>query len=56
MNDTQVDNAKDLDILMVMYNFKKCSDNYSKTLTSLYQFCRNKPHATITDFELFKFK
>ena len=56
INDTQADNAKNLDIVIVTYDLKEYSDNCSKTLRSLYQFCRNKPHATITDFELFKFK
>ena len=31
INNTQVDNAKDLDIVMPMYNLIEYSDNYSKT-------------------------
>ena len=31
INNTQVDNAKDLDIVMPMYNLTEYSDNYSKT-------------------------
>ena len=31
INNTQVDNTKDLDVVMSMYNLIKCSDNYSKT-------------------------
>ena len=31
MNGTQVDKAKDIDIVMPMYNLIKFSDNYSKT-------------------------
>ena len=31
INNTQVDNAKDLDIIMSMYNLTEYSDNYSKT-------------------------
>ena len=31
INNTQVDNAKDIDILMLMYNLIECSNNYSKT-------------------------
>ena len=31
INNTQVDNAKDLDIVMPMYNLIECSDNYAKT-------------------------
>ena len=35
INNTQVDNAKDLDIVMPMYNLIEYSDNYSKTSVSL---------------------
>ena len=31
INNTQVDNAKDIDIVMPMYNLIKCSNNYAKT-------------------------
>ena len=31
INNTQVDNAKDLDVVMPMYNLIEHSDNYSKT-------------------------
>ena len=31
INNTQIDNAKDLDAVMPMYNLTKYSDNYSKT-------------------------
>ena len=36
INNTQVDNAKDIDIVMPMYNLKKYSDNYSKRSGSLW--------------------
>ena len=42
-NNTQVDNAKDLDVVMPMYNLIKYSDNYFETSGSLYQFGRDKP-------------
>ena len=35
INNTQVDNAKDIDIVMPMYNVKEYSDNYSKTFRRL---------------------
>ena len=35
INNTQVDNAKDIDIVMPMYNLLEYSDNYSKTSGSL---------------------
>ena len=31
INNTQVDNAKDIDIVMPMYNLIECSNNYAKT-------------------------
>ena len=35
INDTQIDNVKDIDIVMPMYNLTEYSDNYSKTSGSL---------------------
>ena len=41
INNTQVDNAKDIDIVMPMYNLIEYSDNYSKTSASLWQYCKD---------------
>ena len=35
INNRQIDNAKDIDIVMPMYNLVKYSDNYAKTIGSL---------------------
>ena len=35
INNTQIDNAKDIDIVMPMYNLIEYSDNYAKTTGSL---------------------
>ena len=43
INNTQVDNAKDIDIVMPMYNLIEYSDNYSKTSESLWQYCKDIP-------------
>ena len=43
INDTQIDNAKDIDIIMPMYNLIEYSDNYSKTTGSLWQYCIDLP-------------
>ena len=40
---TQVDNAKDIDIIMPIYNLIKYSDNCSKTSGSLWQYCKDIP-------------
>ena len=36
INNTQIDNAKDIDIVMHIYNLIKYSDNYAKTTGSLW--------------------
>ena len=36
INNTEIDNAKDIDIVMPMYNLIEYSDNYSKTSGSLW--------------------
>ena len=43
INNTQVDNAKDIDIVMAMYNLIEYSDNYAKTTGSLWQYCKDIP-------------
>ena len=45
INNTQVDNANDIDIVMPMYSVTEYSDNYSKTSASLWQYCKNIPAA-----------
>ena len=37
-NNTQIDNAKDIDVAMPIYNLIEYSDNYSKTSGSLRQY------------------
>ena len=43
INNTQMDNAKDIDIVMPMYNLIEYSDNYAKTTGSLWQYCKDIP-------------
>ena len=43
INNTQIDNAKDIDIVMSMYNLIEYSDNYSKTSGSFSQYCKDIP-------------
>ena len=38
INNAQIDNCKDIDIIMPMYNLIKHSDNYAKTSGSLWQY------------------
>ena len=56
INITQVDNAKDIDIVMPMYNLIEYSDNYAKTSGSLWQYYRDEPNNNLADSESFKFK
>ena len=43
INNTQIDNAKDIHIVMPMYNLIEYSDNYAKTTGSLWQYCKDIP-------------
>ena len=43
INDAQIDNAKDIDIVMPMYTLIEYSDNYAKTTGSLWQYCKDIP-------------
>ena len=56
INNTQVGNAKDIDIVMSMYNLIKYGDNYSKTSGSLWQYYKDEPNNNLADSELFKSK
>ena len=49
INNTQIDNAKDIDIVMLMYNLIEYSDNYAKTTGSLWQYCKDIPARNAND-------
>ena len=49
INNTQIDNAKDIDIVMPMYNLIEYSDNYAKTTGSLWQYCKDIPARNTND-------
>ena len=55
-NNTQIDNCKDIDIIMPMYNLIEYSDNHSKTSGSLWQYYRDEPNDNLADSESFKSK
>ena len=56
INNTQVDYAKDIDIVMPMYNLIKYSDNYAKTSGSLWQYFRDELDDNLANSESFKSK
>ena len=51
INNTQIDNAKDIDTVMPMYNLIEYSDNYAKTTGSLWQYFRDEPVDDDDDIE-----
>ena len=59
INGTEIDNARDIDIVLPTYNLIEYSDNYSKTSWSLWQYYKylmKDPNDNITPSESFKFK
>ena len=55
INNTQIDNAKDIDIVMPMYNLIEYSDIYSKTSGSFWYYYKGESFLTngnIADFLL----
>ena len=53
IDNTYIDNAQDIDIVMPMYNLIEYSDNYSKTSESLWQYYKVDLKNNITDSESF---
>ena len=51
INNTQIDNAEYIDIVMFMYNLIEYSNNYSETSGSLWQYCKDIP--AVDDIMLF---
>ena len=53
---TEIDNVKDIDIVMPMYNLIEHSNNYSKTSGSFWQYYKDKPNENLTNSKSFKSK
>ena len=56
INNTDIENAHDIDIVMPMYNLIEYSDNYSKTSESLWQYYKDDPNDNLANSESFKSK
>ena len=56
LNNTEKDNAQNIDIVMLIYNLLKYRDNYLKTCESLWQYYKDKPNYNLANSELFKSK
>ena len=52
INNTQINNAKGIDIVMPMYNLIEYSDNYAKTTGSLWQYCKDIPSRDANDGDI----
>ena len=55
-NNTQIDNAKDLDIVMTMYYLIEYSNNYSEISGSLWQYYKDDPNDDLSNSKSFSFK
>ena len=56
ISNTQIDNCKDIDIVVPLYNLLQDSDNYAKTSGSLWKYYRDEPNDNFADSESFKCK
>ena len=56
INNTQIHNAKYIDIVMPMYNLIEYSDNYAKASGSVWQYYRDEPNDNLADSESFQSK
>ena len=56
INNTEIDNAQDIDIVMPMYNLIEYSNSYSKTSGCLQQYYKDEPNYNLANSESFKSK
>ena len=56
INNTDIDNAHNIDIVMPLYNLIEYSDNYSKTSGSLWPYYKDIPNDNLARSESFKYK
>ena len=56
INNTDIDTAQGINIVMPMYNLIEYSHNYSKTSGSLWQYYKDEPNDNIAYSESFKSK
>ena len=55
INNTQVDYAHDIDVVMPMYNLIEQSDNYSKTPGIFWQYYRDEPAINVASDNIVDF-
>ena len=56
INDVKIDNAKDLDVVMPMYNLLEYSKSYRKTTGSFWNYYRNEPSDPLLILNLLNIK
>ena len=56
MNNSEINNAKDIDIVMPVYDLIGYSDSYFKTFGSLWQYYKDELIDNLADSESFKSK
>ena len=56
INNIEIDNCKDIDIIMPMYNLIEYSDSYAKASGILWQYYKDEPNDNLADSESFKSK
>ena len=56
INNTEIDNTKDIDVVTPTYNLIEYSNNYSKTSKSLWQYYKDEPNDNLANSESFKVK
>ena len=50
INSVKIDNVKDLDVVMSMYNLLEYSKNYRKTAESLWNYYRDEPSDSLSSY------
>ena len=55
-NNTDIDTAQDIDIVIPIYYLIEYSDNYSKTSGCLWQYYKDEPNNNLVNSESFKSK
>ena len=56
INNTQIEDAKDFEVVILMYDLIEYSNNYSVTTASLWQYHKHEPKSLITYSSSFKCK
>ena len=56
INNTEIDNAKDIDVVMPIYNLIEYNDNYSKISKSSWRYYRDESAAAIVNSKSLKYK